>query len=84
MRRLYKAILFLFVIFLPFFLTAQETQTSTPGPPQPLTIQGEIEDDNGSVNGAIVTVVQGGRTVTTITTGADGKYTFEVPLGNDY
>src|SRR5580704_11693316 len=87
MKHLSKSILVTLLLILSFLVKAQQAPPpppQTPGPPQPLPVQGKIEDDNGPLNGAVITVVQGGKTITTITTGADGKYAFQIPLGNDY
>ena len=70
------------LMILPFFIQAQEA--TTPGPPQQVPVEGKIEDDEGAVNGAQIIVVQGGKTILNISTGADGKYAFQLPLGNDY
>jgi len=78
-----KSILVALLFILSFFAKAQETPPA-PGPPQPLPIAGQIEDDNGPVNGASIIVTQGGKTITAVSTGADGKYSFQLPLGNDY
>ncbi len=83
MKHPFRSILVAFLVLLCFFAKAQETPAA-PGPPQPVPITGKIEDDNGPVNGAIITVTQGGKTITTVSTGADGKYSFQLPMGNDY
>ena len=70
------------LMILPFFIQAQEA--TTPGPPQQVPVEGKIEDDEGAVNGAQIIVVQGGKTILNISTGADGNYAFQLPLGNDY
>ena len=46
--------------------------------------QGDISDDKGSISGAQVQVMQGGKMINTITTDGSGKYAFELPLGGDY
>ena len=84
MRYLSKFISFIILISLPFFVKAQEQTPPPPGPPLPLPVQGKIEDDNGAVNGAVITVTQGSKTITSITTGTDGKYAFQLPMGSDY
>ena len=54
-----KSILVALLLFLSFFVKAQQPPPpQTPGPPQPLPVQGKIEDDNGAMNGAIITVTQ--------------------------
>jgi len=50
-----------------------------------IPIQGKIEDDNDApIPGATIQVYAGSKVVTTVTTGGDGKYTFQVPANADY
>jgi membrane protein involved in colicin uptake len=82
MRHITRAIFLVCLLITSFFLKAQ-----APPPPQApvmLPVQGKIEDDNDALNGAIITVNQGSRVVSTIVTGSDGKYNFQLPLGGDY
>ncbi|HTA62302.1 MAG TPA: carboxypeptidase-like regulatory domain-containing protein, partial [Bacteroidia bacterium] len=81
MRHFIRSIFLVFLLIISFSTKAQSP------PPQAavlLNVQGKIFDDNNELNGAVITVTQGGRTVSTITTGSDGKYSFQLPLGGDY
>ncbi|HKC67987.1 MAG TPA: carboxypeptidase-like regulatory domain-containing protein, partial [Bacteroidia bacterium] len=81
MRHFTRAIFLVFLLITGFFIKAQAPPTQAP---VLLNVQGKIYDDNDVLNGAVITVTQGGRTVSTITTGSDGKYSFQLPLGGDY
>src|ERR1700758_5412073 len=59
-------------------------QTATPTIFQ-LPVQGKIvNDDDNPVPGSSIQVFQGSKVVVTTTTGADGKYAFQLPLNSDY
>ncbi len=73
-----------FLTLIIFSTLLFKAQTNLPPASVLLTVQGKIFEDDGSLNGAIITVTQGGRTVSNITTGSDGKYNFQLPLGGDY
>src|ERR1700744_474695 len=73
--------------FLTFFIFASllfKAQTAPPPAPVQLTVQGKIFQNDDALNGGVITVTQGGRVVTNITTGSDGKYSFQLPLGGEY
>jgi hypothetical protein len=77
-----KSISLVFLVIVSFFLKAQ--QSVPPTAPVLLTVQGKIYEEDDALNGAVITVNQGARVVSTITTGSDGKYNFQLPLGGDY
>ncbi|MBS1634271.1 MAG: carboxypeptidase regulatory-like domain-containing protein, partial [Bacteroidetes bacterium] len=50
-----------------------------------LPIEGKITDDGEApIPGASIQVYQGSKLINTYTTGADGKYSFQLPLNGDY
>ena len=71
---------------IPFIFSSVLIKAQATPPPAPvqLTVQGKIFQDDNALNGGVITVTQGGRVVTNITTGSDGKYGFQLPLGGDY
>jgi len=81
MRHFTRSIFLVFLLITSLSIKAQAPPAQAP---VLLNVQGKIYDDNDALNGAIITVTQGGRTVSTITTGSDGKYSFQLPLGGDY
>ena len=83
MRHFIRSIFLVFLLIISFSTKAQSPPPQSQVPSL-LNVLGTIEDDNGALNGAVITVNQGSRTVSTVVTGSDGKYNFQLPLGGDY
>ncbi len=69
-----------------FFITGILAKAQTPPPIiYQIPVQGKIVDDGDSpIPGSVIQVYSGSKVVATTTTGADGKYTFQVPVNADY
>ena len=70
-----------------FFFSGILAKAQTPPPPTiyQIPVQGKIVDDGDSpIPGSVIQVYSGSKLVATTTTGADGKYTFQVPVNSDY
>jgi hypothetical protein len=72
--------------FVPLFLLVNFlANAQNPPTVYQIPVQGKIVDDGDSpIAGASIQVHAGSKLITSTTTGGDGKYMFQVPIGTDY
>ena len=73
-NKTFKTVLLIFVFFSPIVVQAQFQYT----------VSGTISKDNKKLEGAQVTLYNGGTVVQQITTNSSGKYSVKLEANNDY
>ena len=69
-----RILAFTFILMLPFCLQAQKN----------LSIDGTLTEGSGKLAGGEIKIKEGSSIINTVTTAANGKFTFELPLNSVY